>query len=128
MNEKILFRSEFFICLQNLSNCPIEKISFGYADVKKDDQKSNQLSPDDLYETEVYDSKQQPIRFKKIITNNLRELDINDDLEISTLSTNKNIVMNEIPISMNCYDITKFVFEVNGKIKRYVFHFFYKNA
>ncbi|OUM60017.1 hypothetical protein PIROE2DRAFT_14311, partial [Piromyces sp. E2] len=109
--------AEFFVCLQNLSNCPIEKISFGYADVKKGDPKSNQLSPDDLYETEVYDSKQEPICFKKIITHNLREIDINDDLEVTTLSTNKNIIMNEIPLSMNSYDIAKFVFEVNGKIK-----------
>jgi len=93
--------SEFFVCLQNLSNCLVEKISFGYANVKKGkDKKSNQLSPDDLYETEVYDAKQQPIRLKKIITHNLKEIDIDDDLEISSLSTNKDIVMRDLPISL----------------------------
>ncbi|ORX44842.1 hypothetical protein BCR36DRAFT_585957 [Piromyces finnis] len=109
--------AEFHICLQNLSNCFIEKISFGYDNVKKDDKKSNQLNPDELYETEVFESKQQPIQLKKIITHDFRELDINDDLEVSSLSTNKKIIMNEIPISMNSYEVTKFIFEVNGKIK-----------
>jgi len=112
--------SEFYICLQNLSNCSIEKISFGYANVKKDnDQKSNQinpLSPDDLYESEVYDSKQQPIKLKKIITNNLREIDT-DNLEISSVSINKDIAMYEFPISLKSYEACKCIFEVNGKIK-----------